>query len=157
MGIAPACRPSPAWPSFCSAGRSIDRLCSSLPADSEARIGRRHRCAATASTRPPSVPDRHRGGGRPPTPATPPCIRVRTRRFKKVALAVLEQRRKAERSKVCLGKPYVESLGERQIPGSAAAAGHIGRQLGTHPQLKHCRPATANGFPLPPQGTSQST
>src|SRR5215831_16997192 len=77
--------------------------------------------------------DRHRGGGRPPTPATPPCIRVRTRRFKKVALAVLEQRRKVERSKVCLGKPYVESLGERQIPGSAAAAGHIGRQLGTHP------------------------
>jgi hypothetical protein len=25
--------------------------------------------------------DRHRGGGRPPTPATPPCVRVRTRRF----------------------------------------------------------------------------
>mgnify|MGYP006337135359 CR=1 FL=1 len=25
--------------------------------------------------------DRHRGSGRPLTPATPPCIRVRTRRF----------------------------------------------------------------------------
>src|SRR5713226_894390 len=25
--------------------------------------------------------DRHRGGGHPPTPATPPCVRVRTRRF----------------------------------------------------------------------------
>jgi hypothetical protein len=25
--------------------------------------------------------DRHRGGGQPPTPATPPCVRVRTRRF----------------------------------------------------------------------------
>src|SRR6266849_1311606 len=24
---------------------------------------------------------RHRGGGHPPTPATPPCVRVRTRRF----------------------------------------------------------------------------
>ena len=28
--------------------------------------------------------DRHRGGGRPPTPATPPCIRVRTRRFERL-------------------------------------------------------------------------
>ena len=39
---------------------------------------------------PQSPFDRHRGGGHPPTPATPPCIRVRTRRFKKVALTVLE-------------------------------------------------------------------
>jgi hypothetical protein len=30
----------------------------------------------------PSCPsDRHRGGGHPPTPATPPCVRIRTRRF----------------------------------------------------------------------------
>src|SRR5216683_2643242 len=30
----------------------------------------------------PDAPfDRHRGGGHPPTPATPPCVRVRTRRF----------------------------------------------------------------------------
>jgi hypothetical protein len=28
--------------------------------------------------------DRHRGGGHPPTPATPPCVRVRTRRFESV-------------------------------------------------------------------------
>src|SRR5664280_1411237 len=35
--------------------------------------------------------DRHRGGGLPPTPATPPCIRVRTRRFETVTLTVLEQ------------------------------------------------------------------
>ena len=28
--------------------------------------------------------DRHRGSGHPPTPATPPCIRVRTRRFESV-------------------------------------------------------------------------
>src|SRR5271157_5039799 len=31
--------------------------------------------------------DRHRGGGHPPTPATPPCVRVRTRRFELVTLA----------------------------------------------------------------------
>jgi hypothetical protein len=35
--------------------------------------------------------DRHRGGGHPPTPATPPCVRVRTRRFESVTLTVLEQ------------------------------------------------------------------
>ncbi len=35
--------------------------------------------------------DRHRGGGRPPTPATPPCVRVRTRRFESVTLTFLEQ------------------------------------------------------------------
>src|SRR5437870_5590500 len=33
--------------------------------------------------------DRHRSGGRPPTPATPPCVRVRTRRFELVTLTVL--------------------------------------------------------------------
>ena len=35
--------------------------------------------------------ERHRGGGHPPIPATPPCVRVRTRRFERVSLTVLEQ------------------------------------------------------------------
>jgi hypothetical protein len=30
------------------------------------------------------VVDRHRGGGHPPTPATPPYVRVRIRRFEKL-------------------------------------------------------------------------
>ena len=34
--------------------------------------------------------DRHRGGDRPPTPATPPCVRVRTRRFEMVTLTFFE-------------------------------------------------------------------
>jgi hypothetical protein len=39
----------------------------------------------------PKTPfDRHRGGGRPPTPATPPCVWVRTRRFESVTLTLLE-------------------------------------------------------------------
>ena len=33
---------------------------------------------------------RHRGGGHPPTPATPPCVRVRTRRFELVTLALID-------------------------------------------------------------------
>ena len=35
----------------------------------------------------PTAFDRHRGRGCPPTPATPPCVRVRTRRFESVALS----------------------------------------------------------------------
>src|ERR1035438_7453781 len=38
---------------------------------------------------PKSCVDRHRGGGHPPTPATPPCVRVRTRRFETVTLTLL--------------------------------------------------------------------
>jgi hypothetical protein len=34
--------------------------------------------------------DWHRGGGYPPAPATPPCIRVRTRRFELVTLTLLD-------------------------------------------------------------------
>src|SRR6516164_4484443 len=45
---------------------------------------------AGLSRRSPDCPsDRHRGGGDPPTPATPPCVRVRTRRFELVTLALL--------------------------------------------------------------------
>jgi hypothetical protein len=35
--------------------------------------------------------DRHRGGSHLPTPATPPCVRVRTRRFEKVTLTLVNQ------------------------------------------------------------------
>src|SRR5271157_1735129 len=54
--------------------------------------------------------DRHRGGGHPPTPATPPCVRVRTRRFETVTLTLLEQCRKTERFEVRIRKPHRESL-----------------------------------------------
>src|SRR5271163_3082231 len=37
--------------------------------------------------------DRHRGSGCPLTPATPPCVRVRTRRFEMVTLVLIRQRR----------------------------------------------------------------
>jgi hypothetical protein len=35
----------------------------------------------TTSWSPVTEVDRHRGSGHPPTPATPPCVQVRTRRF----------------------------------------------------------------------------
>src|SRR6202163_3239419 len=52
------------------------------------QVGRR-----TCTSKLLSMPSthRHRGGGHPPTPATPPCVRVRTRRFESVTLTFLEQ------------------------------------------------------------------
>jgi hypothetical protein len=47
--------------------------------------------------------DRHRGSGCPLTPATPPCVRVRTRRFEMVTLARI-QMRKPERVEIGVGK-----------------------------------------------------
>jgi hypothetical protein len=43
--------------------------------------------ADTGAEEVPAMPvshDRHRGGGRPPTPATPPYVRVRIRRVEKL-------------------------------------------------------------------------
>ena len=48
--------------------------------------------------------DRHRGSGCPQTPATPPCVRVRTRRFEMVTLARILQIRETERFKIGRGK-----------------------------------------------------
>src|ERR1700730_14389520 len=48
--------------------------------------------------------DRHRGSGCPLTPATPPCVRVRTRRFEMVTLAHILQIRETERFEIGCGK-----------------------------------------------------
>ena len=69
--------------------------------------------------------DRHRGGGHPPTPATPPCVRVRTRRFELVTLAFIDQCWKSERFEVSIGKPHREGFGPSQIPRAESAAGRV--------------------------------
>jgi Protein of unknown function (DUF3011) len=69
--------------------------------------------------------DWHRGGGHPPTPATPPCVRVRTRRFELVALAPIDQGRKPKRFEVDVGKPHGEGFGPSEVPGAASAASRI--------------------------------
>ena len=81
----------------------------------------------------PSARDRHRGGGHPPTPATPPCVRVRTRRFETVTLTALEQRRKTTRAKIRIGKPDMQGFRMGQMPRAMAASGSIVRQPATHP------------------------
>jgi hypothetical protein len=71
-------------------------------------------------------------GGCPPTPATPPCVRVRTRRFEKSQLLV-DQRRKTERFEIGIGKPNRKSFGLCEIPGAEPATGSDTSQQGTHP------------------------
>src|SRR5215472_14683979 len=51
-----------------------------------------------------TVFDRHRGSGCPLTPTTPPCVRVRTRRFERVTLTCILQMREPERVKIRVGK-----------------------------------------------------
>src|ERR1035438_4745259 len=75
----------------------------------------------------PTPSDRHRGGGHPPTPATPPCVRVRTRRFELVTLAAIDQRWKSERFEVSIGKPNREGFSPSQVPGAASATRRVAR------------------------------
>src|SRR5207253_2642461 len=90
--------------------------------------------------------DRHRGGGCPPTPATPPCVRVRTRRFESVTLSPVDQRRKSERVEVRIREPDREGLGLGKIPGTETTAGCIAGQPRTDTQFDESRPTTARCF-----------
>jgi hypothetical protein len=69
-------------------------------------------------------------------PATPPCVRVRTRRFESVTLTVLEQGRKSERSEVRIRERHRQGLGLCEVPRAATAAGGITRQRLPHPQFQ---------------------
>src|SRR5208283_573952 len=100
--------------------------------------------------------DRHRGGGHPPTPATPPCVRVRTRRFELVALTAIDQRRKSQRLEVSIGKPNREGLGPSQVPRATSTASRVIGEAWTNPQRQQSGAATAWCFPLPPHRCPQS-
>src|SRR5438034_6429429 len=105
---------------------------------------------------PNSPLDRHRGGGHPPTPATPPCVRVRTRRFELVTLASIDQRWKSERFEVSIRKPHREGFSPSQVPRAASATRRVASQSRTNSQFQQCGSATAWCFPLPPQGCTQA-
>src|SRR6266404_2614578 len=92
--------------------------------------------------------DRHRGGGHPPTPATPPCVRVRTRRFELVALTAIDQRRKSKRFEVGVGKPHREGFCPSEVPRAASAATRVRGESRTDPQRQQSSAATAWCFPF---------
>jgi hypothetical protein len=69
---------------------------------------------------------------------------------------LIDQRRKSQRFKVCIGKPNRESFGPREIPGSKTTARRVTGQAWTNTQCQQCFQATAWCFPLPPQSRSKS-
>ena len=97
--------------------------------------------------------DRHRGGGYPPTPATPPCVRVRTRRFELVTLAPIDQCRKSERFEVGIGKPHREGLGPGEYQGPRPLPAVLLASCG-RPPVPTEPPVDGGCFPLPPQRCS---
>jgi len=94
--------------------------------------------------------DRHRGSGCPLTPATPPCVRVRTQRFEMATLACILQIREAERCEVAIGKRDGQGFGVGEVPGASAATGRVARQFWPDAQCQESCPTTTDCFPLSP-------
>src|SRR5437899_5886921 len=83
--------------------------------------------------------DRDRGGGHPPTPPTPPCVRVRTRRFETFGLTLLEQRRKTTIAEIGIRKRDIQGFRMGQMPWAMATADCVIGQPATRTQLnQHC-------------------
>ena len=78
--------------------------------------------------------NRHRGSGRPLSPATPPYMRVRIRRFRGLRMAI-EQPRKTERVKVGDRKRDGQGRAARQTPGAVRTARRLCSEVLTYPEL----------------------
>src|SRR5207245_10083585 len=83
---------------------------------------------------PPNAPNRHRGSGRPLSPATPPDMRVRIRRFRGLRNAI-EQARETKRVEIGDGKRVRQGRTVRQMPGAVRAARRLCGQVPTDPQV----------------------
>jgi hypothetical protein len=75
-----------------------------------------------------SASNRHRGSGRPLSPATPPYVRVRIRRFSSVELEYVQQPRKTERIEVSNRKCGLQGRAVGQTPGPMGTAGGLCRE-----------------------------
>jgi hypothetical protein len=71
--------------------------------------------------------NRHRGSGHPLSPATPPYMRVRIRRFSSVGLKHTQQPRKTERIEVSHRKGGLQGRTVGQTPGTMRTAGGLSR------------------------------
>src|SRR5207237_2606058 len=93
--------------------------------------------------------DRHRGGGHPPTPATPPCVRVRTRRFETVTLHSSTKVGSPRDLKYALESPTVRALVRARGQGPRPLLAVLRARRGETPSFKraarrrrgvfHCR------------------
>src|SRR5437764_2148225 len=93
--------------------------------------------------------DRHRGGGHPPTPATPPCVRGRTRRFETVTLHSSTKVGSPRDLKYALESPTVRALVRARCQGPRPLLAVLRASRGETPSFKraarrrrgvfHCR------------------
>src|SRR5438046_7657386 len=93
--------------------------------------------------------NRHRGGGHPPTPATPPCVRVRTRRFETVTLHSSTKVGSPRDLKYALESPTVRALVRARCQGPRPLLAVLRASRGETPSFKraarrrrgvfHCR------------------
>ncbi len=99
--------------------------------------------------------NRDRGRPRGPTPPTPPCVRVRTRRFGSVA-RLRADRWKSKRSEVTVRQPNVQRRTAAQTPSTMRRAYRLGGKVSADAasgQLPEAGPAQ---FPLLPEETANA-
>jgi len=73
--------------------------------------------------------NRHRGSGHPLSPAPPPYMRVRIRRFSSVELERIQQPRKTARIEVSNRKCGLQGRAVGQAPGAMGTAGGLCREV----------------------------
>src|SRR5215467_11261012 len=74
-------------------------------------------------------PNRHRGSSHLLSPATPPYMRVRIRRFSSIKLANLQQAWKSERVEVSNGKSGLQRWAVRESPRTMGTTGGLCRKV----------------------------
>src|ERR1035437_4195806 len=99
--------------------------------------------------------NRHRGSGRPLSPATPPYMRVRIRRFSSVELEYVQQPRKTDRIEVSNRKCGLQGRAVGQTPGTMRAASGLSREGRSDIPLAQLRKPHLAALPLLPDHGSQ--
>src|SRR5207245_10824239 len=98
------------------------------------------------STERPNPTDRHRGGGHPPTPATPPCVRVRTRRFETVTLHSSTKVGSPRDLKYALESPTVRALVRARCQGPRPLLAVLRASRGENPRFIIAARQRCGGF-----------
>src|SRR5437870_11572117 len=102
-----------------------------------------------------TTPNRHRGSGHPLSPATPPYMGVRIRRFSSVELEYVQQPRKTERIEVSNRKGGLQGGAVGQTPGTMRTASGLSREGRSDVPLAQLLKPHLAALPLLPDHGSQ--
>src|SRR5215831_19589560 len=105
---------------------------------------------------PEPAQNRHRGSGRPLSPATPPYMRVRIRRFGGLSRNRTDHRRKPELCEVSVGQGNVQSGRFRESPGAVRTSGGLRREVFTDTPLAKLAVPSPSALPLLPHHRPES-